>query len=141
MIVLIKAAIKSGAENAANNAKDAVQNAGNDMKDTRTKAVLWAYENGIINGYNDGTFKPGKQCTRGQAVIMLWKAAGRPEPKGRMPFKDSVEEKVGKNQAKAILWAYRAGVTKGTTSKTFSPDKACKRYQMAYFLYRYNFIP
>ncbi|MBQ6575027.1 MAG: S-layer homology domain-containing protein [Lachnospiraceae bacterium] len=115
---------------------------GNDMKDTRTKAVLWAYENGIINGYSDGTFKPNKKCTRAQIVIMLWKAAGKPEPKGRMPFTDSAEEKVGKNQAKAILWTYRAGITKGTTSKTFSPNKACKRYQIAYFLCKYNnFIP
>ncbi|MBQ9346855.1 MAG: S-layer homology domain-containing protein, partial [Oscillibacter sp.] len=37
----------------------------------------------------------------------------------------------------AAAWAWKEGITKGTTSYTFSPSMPCSRGQAAAFLYRY----
>ena len=37
-------------------------------------AVLWAVEEGITNGFPDGTFGPEQICTRGQIVTFLYRA-------------------------------------------------------------------
>ena len=39
-----------------------------------TKAVLWAYENGITTGLNDTTFNPTGVCTRAEIVTFLYRA-------------------------------------------------------------------
>lgn len=38
-----------------------------------TKAVLWAAEQGITEGFRDGTFGPSKTCTRDQIVTFLYR--------------------------------------------------------------------
>ena len=38
-------------------------------------AVIWAAENGIVQGYPDGTFKPGNDITRAEMVTVLNKGA------------------------------------------------------------------
>lgn len=43
------------------------------------KAIMWATEQGIVQGYKDGTFRPNEPCTREQICVMLWREAGRPE--------------------------------------------------------------
>ena len=37
------------------------------------KATLWASENGILAGYDDGTFRPNGDCLRRQMVTFLYK--------------------------------------------------------------------
>ena len=39
-----------------------------------TKAVLWAYENGITSGIDEGLYGPKNSCTRAQIVAFLYKA-------------------------------------------------------------------
>lgn len=36
----------------------------------------------------------------------------------------------------AVLWAVENGITKGTSSTTFSPDDTCTRAQIVTFLWR-----
>ncbi|MDO4280463.1 MAG: S-layer homology domain-containing protein [Peptococcaceae bacterium] len=38
-------------------------------------AVAWAVENGVTNGTATNTFSPDADCTRGQIVTFLWRAA------------------------------------------------------------------
>ena len=38
------------------------------------EAVSWATENGITNGYPDGTFRPGITCSRAEIVTLLHRA-------------------------------------------------------------------
>ncbi len=103
----------------------------------QVKAILWAYENKIIDGYKDGTFRPNNKCTRAQIVLMLWKRAGKPKVTGvSNPFSD-VSKSLGENQVKAILWAVRDGITKGYSDGTFKPNNGCKRSEITTFLYRY----
>ena len=39
-----------------------------------TDAVLWAVENGVTNGMDEGIFAPDAPCTRGQIVTFLYRA-------------------------------------------------------------------
>ncbi|MDO4281706.1 MAG: S-layer homology domain-containing protein, partial [Peptococcaceae bacterium] len=38
-------------------------------------AVAWAVQNGVTNGAGANTFSPDADCTRGQIVTFLWRAA------------------------------------------------------------------
>lgn len=40
-------------------------------------AVIWAAENGIAAGNQDGTFAPNSPCTRAQVVSFLYRAYGQ----------------------------------------------------------------
>ncbi len=44
-----------------------------DVKDTslHCKAILWAYENGVTQGYGAGLFKPEMTCTRWHVVLFM----------------------------------------------------------------------
>src|SRR5690606_5828837 len=43
------------------------------------KAAAWAYSTGISYGTTTTTFEPAKGATRGQAIVMMWRAAGKPQ--------------------------------------------------------------
>ena len=45
------------------------------------KTILWAYEQGIVKGYPDGTFRPDEPCTRRQICTMLYRYAKSEENK------------------------------------------------------------
>lgn len=43
------------------------------------KAIKWATQQGIVQGYKDGTYRPTEPCTREQIAVILWRQAGKPE--------------------------------------------------------------
>ena len=97
-------------------------------------AVDWAVANGITTGTDAAHFSPDGICTRAQAVTFLWRTAGRPAPESRtMPFTDVPADSYYYD---AVLWAVENGITKGTSSTTFSPDDTCTRAQIVTFLWR-----
>ena len=97
-------------------------------------AVDWAVANGITTGTDAAHFSPDGICTRAQAVTFLWRVAGRPAPESRtMPFTDVPADSYYYD---AVLWAVENGITKGTSSTTFSPDDTCTRAQIVTFLWR-----
>ena len=97
-------------------------------------AADWAVANGITTGTDAAHFSPDGICTRAQAVTFLWRAAGRPAPESRtMPFTDVPADSYYYD---AVLWAVENGITKGTSSTTFSPDDTCTRAQIVTFLWR-----
>ena len=102
------------------------------------KAVCWAYSNKIISGTSAATFSPNKEVTRYQAVQMLYKMAGKPAVSGTLSFEDVP---TNASYYKAILWAVKKGITKGTSAEKFSPNAKCLRYQVVVFLYKYNNLP
>lgn len=97
-------------------------------------AVLWAVEQGIVNGTSASAFTPDAECTRAQIVTMLWRMAGSPAQTGSSAFND-----VSANAyyAQAVQWATANGVTSGTSATSFSPDNGCTRAQIVTFLYRH----
>ena len=106
------------------------------------KGVMWATGTArIANGYPMiGMFGVDDTCTRGQAMMFLWKLAGKPTPNTsvRMPFRD-----VPVNHAyyRAILWGAQSGITKGFGDGTFGIDKKCTRGQIMTFIWRYKGHP
>ena len=88
-------------------------------------AVAWAVDRNIPTGKTDTQFGPEEDCTRGQIVTFLWRAAGEPAPtSSENPFVDVPE---GAYYYKAVLWAVEKGITAGTSETTFSPEKTCTR--------------
>lgn len=96
-------------------------------------AVQWAVKNGITNGTGKSTFSPNSVCSRYQIVMFLWRAAGQPEAKAAVSFADV---KPGDIFYEAVQWAVERGITKGTSSTSFSPYAPCTRGQIVTFLYR-----
>ena len=96
-------------------------------------AVQWAVKNGITNGTGKNTFSPNDVCSRYQIVMFLWRAAGQPEAKAAVSFADV---KPGDIFYEAVQWAVERGITKGTSSTSFSPYAPCTRGQIVTFLHR-----
>ncbi len=107
------------------------------------KAIVWAYNKGYIKGISGTSrFNPDGSITRGDMVVILYRICKdiRPEECDydiANPFKDVKESDY---YFKAVMWAYKKGITKGTTSTTFSPKKNCLRSQLAVFLNKFNNI-
>ncbi|MBO4579856.1 MAG: S-layer homology domain-containing protein [Clostridiales bacterium] len=100
------------------------------------KAVIWGNENGIVEGYKDGTFGPQIVCARKHAVTFLWRLAGQPEPSStKNKFKDV---KKSDYFFKPTIWASEKGILAGYSDGTFKPNGKCLRRQMVTFLYKYN---
>lgn len=101
--------------------------------------VSWAVGRGITNGTSETTFSPNDACTRGQAVTFLWRANGSESVSGvENPFSDVKETDYYYN---AVLWAYKNGITNGTTDTTFGPKERCNRAQIVTFLWRAEHQP
>ena len=92
-------------------------------------SARWAGEKGLGTGRS---LNASTGCTRGNVVTYLWKLAGSPAASGGA-FTDVA---AGSDLAKAVAWAVSQGLTNGTTSTTFSPDKVCTRGEIVTFLYR-----
>ncbi len=96
-------------------------------------AILWAVEQGIIKGYEDGTFRPNETVTRAQFVTLLWRYEGSPSPKSdNCIFPDVTDP----NYSKAILWGNDNDIVKGYEDGTFRPGNTCTRGHVAMFMYR-----
>lgn len=95
------------------------------------KAAIWAYTNGLVDGYY---FNGDLPCTRSSTVSYLWKLSGRPWASFTHSFSDvsSYDTFV-----QAVVWAVNNGITNGTSPTEFSPYNTCTRGQIVTFLYRW----
>ncbi|MBQ7992856.1 MAG: S-layer homology domain-containing protein [Solobacterium sp.] len=103
------------------------------------KAVLWAAEKGITNGYSDGSFRPDDICLREHVVTFIWRYAGKPAPKtSKNPFNDIQSSAY---YYKAAVWANEKGIANGYSEGLhaggFGPNLDCLREHVVTFLYRY----
>lgn len=99
------------------------------------KAVLWAAEQGITSGFDDGGFHPDETVTRAQAMTFIWRAENKPAaPEG------TVNEFVDVSEANyyydAVLWAVANGITGGYNNTLFGSNDGCTRAQIVTFLHR-----
>ena len=98
--------------------------------------VAWAAFNGIANGKSSTTFEPHAKATRAEALTMLWRAEGCPEPTITVDDIAFTDVKAGKYYTKAVLWAYENSITKGVSATEFGVKKEVSRAMMVTFLYR-----
>ena len=104
-----------------------------DVNDWFFNAVVWAYENEIMNGVDDTVFAPDATTTRAMLVTVLWRYAGRPEAATEAPFTDLVADWY----QTAVAWAAENGIVEGLDETTFNPTGTINREQMYTILYRY----
>jgi len=81
--------------------------------------VKSAFENGIINGYGDGTFKASRSSTREEFVVVMMRAFKFGKSNAELNLKDASEVKAWSKGyvAKAI----ELGIVKGYKDNTFRP--------------------
>ena len=106
-------------------------------KDYFYKACIWGNENGIVEGYKNGTFGPQIICARKHAVTFLWRLAGSPTEYSdkKCKFKDV---KKSDYFYEPVIWASETGILEGYKDGTFRPNGNCLRRQMVTFLYRFD---
>lgn len=89
-------------------------------------AITYLKENGIINGYEDGTFRAEQDIDRAQALKMLTLASGvfseenLEEDLGERPFQDTP---LSEWYTKYLAAAKEKGIISGYDDKTFKPWK------------------
>ena len=112
------------------------------------KAIVWAYENKIANGYTETAFEPGRAITREQFATILYNYAKFMEYDVTVDEGASLEAftdaaSVGSFAAEALIWANAEGLVNGKTADTIAPKDTAPRSQVAVILMRFceNVVP
>ena len=95
--------------------------------------VRWMQEAGITTGYADGTYRKGKDISRGESVAFIYRYIDPEATGGGEDFTDVSEANVFFDE---IVWAANAGVTKGYADGRFLPYDSVSRGEFAEFLFR-----
>jgi hypothetical protein len=86
-------------------------------------AVLWASENGIVNGVTAASFAPAETLTREQMATMLYRYAvysGAPEETGMaLPYADAAS--IHDWALPGVAYCTGAGLMNGRTAEEFAP--------------------
>lgn len=96
-------------------------------------AIKGLTEHGVITGTTPVTFEPDKIIRRGDFVLMLWRAAGKPAAETPASFTDVMPEEY---YAAAVAWAESAGIAQGDGTGLFRPTDTLTREQAFTLLYR-----
>ncbi len=105
-----------------------------------TDAVDWASDVGVVNGYEDNTFRPNKKISRQEMAVMLAryaeKVAGIPmQCKGTLnSFADGSQ--VADWAHDAMVWFVNVGIINGMDGK-IAPENTATRAQFATIIMRY----
>ena len=101
-------------------------------------AVNWAANVGVVNGYEDGTFKPNQPITREQlAAILMNYAAYKGEDVSARADLSSYTDQPSTWAQEAISWSVAEGLLTGVTADTLQPQGAATRAQVAAILQRF----
>lgn len=105
-------------------------------------AVLWASQNGIVNGTSATTFSPDAAVSRQQMVVFLSRYCGSYKGYDVSASADlsgySDMNRISSYALTAMKWAVAEGYINGTSAATLSPQTSATRAQVAKFLV--NFI-
>ena len=107
-----------------------------------TDAVLWAAENGIVDGVTDTEFVPDAYITREQMAAVMYRYAQYKEQDTSvgentniLSYDDAFE--ISEYAIPAIQWMAGAGLMNGKTQSTINPKDYSTRAQVATILMRY----
>ncbi len=109
-----------------------------DDNDWYATAVNWAANVGVVNGYEDNTFKPNTAITREQlAAILMNYAAYKGEDVSNRADLTSYTDQPSTWAEEAISWSVAEGLLTGVTADTLQPQGAATRAQVAAILQRF----
>lgn len=107
-----------------------------------TDAVLWAAENGIVDGVTDTEFAPDAYITREQMAAVMYRYAQYKEQDTSvgentniLSYDDAFE--ISEYAIPAIQWMAGSGLMNGKTQATINPKDYSTRAQVATILMRY----
>jgi len=112
-----------------------------DMGEYYASAVIWAQQNGIVNGVTDTLFAPNDNITREQiAAIMfryaIYKGMEAVTLEENLHFSDA--DKISEYAVSAMNWAVGCGLMKGKTATTVNPKDIATRAEIAAILMRFT---
>ncbi len=101
-------------------------------------AICWAYNNGVVSGYPDGTFSADGECTREQLCTMIVRFLSASDiqvcVKGNSnPFADSMS--VSKFARSYVVAAKLAGIINGNEGGYVNPQNSLTRAELAQVVY------
>lgn len=104
------------------------------------KAIAWAVNNGVVNGFEDGTFRPDENMTREQMAAILQNFAYQMgldvSASGDLSHFTDIPE--GEHWSRdALAWAYAEGLLAGTSDSTMDPAEQASRAQIAVIMMRF----
>jgi hypothetical protein len=105
-----------------------------------TDAIIWASENGIVNGYGDGLFGTEDNITREQIVTILYRFAklnGYNVAPSADLTKYTDAGKISDWASDAMKWAVSIGLVNGRSETTLVPEGNATRAEVAAILQRF----
>lgn len=107
-----------------------------DESDPNYDAYLWAREQQITSGWNDGKFHPEAPLSNASTVALLHRADGSSKIQltGTSPFSDVTSSTPFYRQ---IVWASRRGVSTVSEGDAFAPTEHTSKARVAMMLYLY----
>jgi uncharacterized repeat protein (TIGR02543 family) len=123
--------------NAAGKPEVTAENPFTDVPETQwyAKAVIWAAQAGVVEGYGDGKFGPTDKISRQDLAVMLWRYAGEPAAtQTALDFTDAAQ--ASDYATAALLWASETGIVQGDNGK-LSPKGSATRAEAATMIMRY----
>ena len=109
-----------------------------DDNDWYATAVNWAANVGVVNGYEDNTFKPNTAITREQlAAILMNYAAYKGEDVSNRADLTSYTDQPSTWAEEAMSWAVAEGLISGVTNDQLQPQGNATRAQVAAILQRF----
>ena len=101
-------------------------------------AVNWAASAGVVNGYEDNTFRPNTAITREQlAAILMNYASYKGENVSARANLSGYTDQPSSWAKEAMSWAVAEGLISGVTADTLQPQGAATRAQVAAILQRF----
>lgn len=107
-----------------------------DPDDPFADAILWAWQEGFIGGYDDGTFGPDDPITREQMAVIFWQTQGRKLSQLAAPFTDLQE--VSDWAINAVEWVWYVGLMSGKDNNLFDYAGYTTRAEGAAILRAYD---
>ena len=107
-----------------------------DESDPNYDAYLWARDQQITSGWNDGKFHPEEPLSNASTVALLHRAEGSSKIQltGTSPFSDVTSSTPFYRQ---IVWASRRGVSTVSEGDAFAPTEHTSKARVAMMLYLY----
>lgn len=107
-----------------------------DESDPNYNTYLWAREQQITSGWNDGKFHPEAPLSNASTVALLHRADGSSKIQltGTSPFNDVTSSTPFYRQ---IVWASRRGVSTVSEGDAFAPTEHTSKARVAMMLYLY----
>lgn len=99
-------------------------------------AVLWASQQGVMGGDDNGLFGTNDPVTREQIATILWRYEGSPDAESSADFVD--KSTIASYAMDAVDWVQANGIMDGMPGNIFSPKSGATRAEVATILMNYT---